>query len=278
MNYWVRPEHIKAMAMHAREMVFVLDVPHEENARIQAYGYQDVVLPDKTAIETGVVFTLPSHIGADILRELTAAGTLPIIMVLHYSNMGNHYQAVTYEPMRYQAYTEQWRELTDRRNSILVKYGGWALDAEPYDADKLAKAATKELKTLRRAAKEAKLTKPIRELPHVKKEFDSGNKIVDDQKLTDSDTCEPTQREQDQQGSRSGSQPEGGIAAIKQEDNRQGSIAPEPKTPIAHYPPTVGRANANIEKSCRGKFAEQVTTISPRVPQHSPMPDDRTNI
>ncbi|KAI9984263.1 hypothetical protein PInf_005602 [Phytophthora infestans] len=234
MNYWVRPEHIKAMAMHARETVFVLDVLQEKIAHIQAYGYQDVVLSDKTAIETGVVFTLPSHTGADILRELTAVGTLPIIMVLHYSNMGNHYQAVTYEPMRYQAYTEQWRALTDRRNSILIKYGGRALDAEPYDADKLAKAATKELKALRRAAKEAKLTRPMREPPHVEKEFDSENKIDDERKLTDCDKYAPKQREQDLEERRPGSQLAEGIAETKQEDNRQGPTAPEPKPPTAH--------------------------------------------
>ncbi|EEY62405.1 uncharacterized protein PITG_14845 [Phytophthora infestans T30-4] len=95
MNYWVRPKLIKAMAMHAREMVFVLDVLQEETVTLQAYGYKEMEMPDKTAIEPGTVVTLPSHVGADILRELTAAGTLPIIMVLHYSNAGNHYQAVT---------------------------------------------------------------------------------------------------------------------------------------------------------------------------------------
>ncbi|KAI9988714.1 hypothetical protein PInf_022172 [Phytophthora infestans] len=156
MNYWVRPDHIKAMAMHAREMVFVLDVVHEDNVRLQVYGYQDWGLTDNTATETGVVSTMPSHIGTDILRELTAAGTLPLIMVLHYSKAGNHYQAVTYEPKRYEVYTDKWKELTSQRNRVLTKYEGRALDAEPYDSDKLAKAATKELKALRRAAKVGK--------------------------------------------------------------------------------------------------------------------------
>ncbi|KAI9980930.1 hypothetical protein PInf_010275 [Phytophthora infestans] len=69
---------------------------------------------------------------------------------------GNHYQAVTYEPKRYEVYTDKWKELTSQRNRVLTKYGGRALDAEPYDPDKLAKAATKELKALRRAAKVGK--------------------------------------------------------------------------------------------------------------------------
>ncbi|KAG1706350.1 hypothetical protein DVH05_001497 [Phytophthora capsici] len=118
MNYWVRPEHIKAMAMHAREMVYVLDVLQDENTRLQVYGYQDVELPDKSVIESGMV---ASQIGADLLRDLIAAGTLPIIMILRYSGKGNHYQAVTYKATRYQEYSELWRELTERRNNIIQK-------------------------------------------------------------------------------------------------------------------------------------------------------------
>ncbi|EEY56736.1 uncharacterized protein PITG_22237, partial [Phytophthora infestans T30-4] len=55
MNYWVSPEHIKTMAMHAREMVFVLDVLQEEKVMLQEYGYEEMEMPDKTVIETGTL-------------------------------------------------------------------------------------------------------------------------------------------------------------------------------------------------------------------------------
>ncbi|EEY60108.1 uncharacterized protein PITG_12424 [Phytophthora infestans T30-4] len=153
MNYWMRPEHIKAMAMRSREMVYVLDVMQDENTRLQVYGYHDVELPDKTMIESGMVVPMPSQIGADLLRDLIAVGTFPIIMILRYSGTGNHYQAVSYEATRYQEYTERWRELTERRNNIIQKYGGIGLDPEPYDPDKTARAAARELKAIRREAK-----------------------------------------------------------------------------------------------------------------------------
>jgi hypothetical protein len=41
MHFWVRPAHIKAMAMHARETVYVLDVQDSGRAWMQAYAYQD---------------------------------------------------------------------------------------------------------------------------------------------------------------------------------------------------------------------------------------------
>ncbi|EEY60380.1 uncharacterized protein PITG_12790 [Phytophthora infestans T30-4] len=184
MNYWVRPEHIKAMAMHARELVYALDVMQDENTRLQVYGYHDVELPDKTMIETGMVVPLPSQIGADLLRDLIAAGTLPIIMILRYSGTGNHYQAVTYEATRYQEYTERWKELTERRNNIIQKYGGRGLDPEPYDSDKTARAAARELKAIRREAK--KLETETRDVQGDEQEMKRGS--------------EPAQAEGDKEG------------------------------------------------------------------------------
>ncbi|KAG3075092.1 hypothetical protein PI125_g21810 [Phytophthora idaei] len=102
------------MAMHAREMVFVLDVKNEESTRVQAYGYQEVAMPDNSMVETGVVVILPTTEATHQLRDLIAAETLPIVMVLNYNNTGNHCQAVTYDSSRYQVYTERWKELTER--------------------------------------------------------------------------------------------------------------------------------------------------------------------
>ncbi|KAG2968024.1 hypothetical protein PC119_g24311 [Phytophthora cactorum] len=41
-SFWVRAAHLKAMAMHAREQVFVLDVSPNGAARIQMYAYRDL--------------------------------------------------------------------------------------------------------------------------------------------------------------------------------------------------------------------------------------------
>ncbi|OWZ00582.1 hypothetical protein PHMEG_00028192 [Phytophthora megakarya] len=56
-TFWVRVAHIKAMAMHAREQRFVLDVDTEGIARMQAYLYQEKTIDDGDTVETGKVIT-----------------------------------------------------------------------------------------------------------------------------------------------------------------------------------------------------------------------------
>jgi len=55
MHFWVRPAHIKAMATHARETVYVLDVHDNGMAWMQAYAYHDVELGTDDWVETGTV-------------------------------------------------------------------------------------------------------------------------------------------------------------------------------------------------------------------------------
>ncbi|KAE9091108.1 hypothetical protein PF002_g19684 [Phytophthora fragariae] len=42
LHFWVRPCHLKAMSMHARETIYVVDVQSNDQARIQAYAYHEV--------------------------------------------------------------------------------------------------------------------------------------------------------------------------------------------------------------------------------------------
>jgi hypothetical protein len=53
MHYWVRPLHLKAMATHARETFYVLDVTEDNRARVQAYAYHDIKNSEGGLVETG---------------------------------------------------------------------------------------------------------------------------------------------------------------------------------------------------------------------------------
>ncbi|KAG3072866.1 hypothetical protein PI125_g22401 [Phytophthora idaei] len=55
------------MAMHAREMVFVLDVDADQNTRMQAYTYKEVQLTAEQTIEIGTVNTIESDAGVKLL-------------------------------------------------------------------------------------------------------------------------------------------------------------------------------------------------------------------
>ncbi|KAG1712695.1 hypothetical protein DVH05_000435 [Phytophthora capsici] len=262
MNYWVRPEHIKAMAMHAREMVYVLDVLQDENTRLQVYGYNDVELPDKTVIESGMVMPLPSQKGADLLRDLIAAGTLPIIMILRYSGTGNHYQAVTYEATRYQEYTERWRELTESRNNIITKYGGRGLDPEPYDPDKTARAAARELKAIRREAK--KLETEARDVQANEQEMKRGSEPAQAEGVKEGQSSNNYLSEEEIQ-----SEPTKNTAT---EDRKlDGGARPGGKSnkteaivtaPTAHYPPSVTLTHITKRNEHEEK-PKELTAVAP---------------
>lgn len=93
--------------MHAREMVFVLDVSEDDNARLQGYAYHEMTHDDGTTVETGTVEALPTELGSHLLKDLVRAGTLPVVMILRYRSTGNHYQAITYDQARFTEYCKK---------------------------------------------------------------------------------------------------------------------------------------------------------------------------
>ncbi|KAG7381117.1 10 kda heat shock protein [Phytophthora pseudosyringae] len=54
-NFWVGPAHTKALAQHARETIYVIDVQLDKQTSIQAYGYHDVATESGETLETGTV-------------------------------------------------------------------------------------------------------------------------------------------------------------------------------------------------------------------------------
>ncbi|KAF1789689.1 hypothetical protein GQ600_15814 [Phytophthora cactorum] len=87
-NFWVGPPHIKTMAMHAREIVFVLDVTDAGSARTQSYAYEEVNMDDNVVVAAGTVRAIPSDLGAHLLREQTKEDMLPLMMVLRHRSCG----------------------------------------------------------------------------------------------------------------------------------------------------------------------------------------------
>lgn len=68
-TFWVRTAHLKAMAMHAREQLFVLDVDQDGVARMQAYAHRELNLNEEEAVQTGTVTTIPTSAASTLLQE-----------------------------------------------------------------------------------------------------------------------------------------------------------------------------------------------------------------
>uniref|UniRef100_H3GPT9 OTU domain-containing protein n=1 Tax=Phytophthora ramorum TaxID=164328 RepID=H3GPT9_PHYRM len=153
MHYWVRPAHIKAMAIHARETIYVLDVDDQGTARAQAYAYCSTSHNGEDAFETGTNQPIPTLQAMTMLEEIVAEGILPPVLVLRWRESGNHFQAITYDRNRYNSYVQQLTTLAPIRNAILSKHGWPALDYIQYEQASIAKVATRELKAMRKAAK-----------------------------------------------------------------------------------------------------------------------------
>ncbi|OWZ22548.1 hypothetical protein PHMEG_0002740 [Phytophthora megakarya] len=108
LTYWVWPSHIKAMSIHAREAIYVLDVKTCDEVRVQMYGYQDQRLGNGEAVEIGIIQPLATDAALRLFQDLVAAGTLPLVLVLRHSEAGNHFQAVTYDVEKYEEYTRHY--------------------------------------------------------------------------------------------------------------------------------------------------------------------------
>ncbi|KAG6941492.1 hypothetical protein JG688_00018642 [Phytophthora aleatoria] len=141
------------MSMHAREMLFVLDVLKDDTVRMQGYAYKDIPLDADHTVETGTVQATPTDAGQLLIKDLVKEGTLPLMLVLRHLTSGNHYQAITYPKKKIGEYARNWKDLTSKRNAVIITFGGCSLDPIPYDAQKTAQAAAQQLKKMRSAAK-----------------------------------------------------------------------------------------------------------------------------
>ncbi|EEY52922.1 uncharacterized protein PITG_19622 [Phytophthora infestans T30-4] len=178
-------------------------------------------------------------------------------------NTGNHYQAVTYDPERYQTYTDQWKELTERRNIILIKYGGRALDAEPFDGDKTAKAATKELKSIRRADKDAnaKGQESINENTRVDEGNTTQNFGEKEKQKEPSGSCHEWM-DQDRATADVEVQKKQQIATITVGEASKSTTTAIRSAPTAHYPPSVTAPSAMKAPRNKEGIADQDAKIA----------------
>lgn len=152
-HFWVRPAHLKGIAIYARETIYVLDVNADETARMQAYAYQSIRLTDGDFFDSGTVTPLATTKAMELLQDMRGVGILPRVMVLRWRDMGNHFQAIVYDAATHEEYVKKRKVMLSQRNEIIVKHGGAALDYNQFDAEKTAKAAAKKIRALRRAAK-----------------------------------------------------------------------------------------------------------------------------
>ncbi|GMF36956.1 unnamed protein product [Phytophthora fragariaefolia] len=152
-HFWVRPVHLKAMVVHARETVYALDVLDNGQAGLQAYAYHDVHDGWGDMVETGTVKPLPTPKAKALLKEMVAAGIRPPVMILKWIAMGNHFQAVHYQRLEHEAYAQNIATLVEARNAIFIAHGGQAMDANAYDPMLTARAAAAALTKVRKNAR-----------------------------------------------------------------------------------------------------------------------------
>jgi len=163
MHYWVRPMHLKAMACHARETIYVLDVQETETARLQAYGYHEIQDASGDWIATGTVCPVPTEQATALLTDLVQAGIRPPVMILRWGPAGNHFQAVHYEASEHDNYAKNIAMYAGVRNRILAEHGWKEMDSIEYDLVKSAHAAKDTLSKVRRQAKATQLADEMAE-------------------------------------------------------------------------------------------------------------------
>ncbi|KAF1795135.1 hypothetical protein GQ600_5294 [Phytophthora cactorum] len=129
------------------------DVLKDDTVRMQGYAYKDIPLDADHTVETGTVQAIPTDAGQLLIKDLVKEGTLPLMLVLRHLTSGNHYQAVTYPKEKFGEYARNWKDLTSKRNAVIITFGGCSLDPIPYDAQKTAQAAAQQLKKMRSATK-----------------------------------------------------------------------------------------------------------------------------
>jgi hypothetical protein len=118
--------------------------------------YHDVQDGKGELVETGTVCPIPTLHAKVMLAELVEAGIRPPVLILRWSPLGNHFQAVHYKADDYESYAKNIVDLAATRNKILAKYGWKELVALGYDVGKTTKAANEALAALRKHAKARK--------------------------------------------------------------------------------------------------------------------------
>jgi hypothetical protein len=149
MHFWVRPMHLKAMAMHAWETIYVLDVQENGKARLQVYAYHNVKDDDDEWVETSTVCPVPTVQAMAVMAALVKAGIRPPVMILRWSSAGNHFRAVHYEEKDHDNYAKNLEMYAPVRNRILVEHGWKSMNCVAYDAALTAKAAATTLTRIR---------------------------------------------------------------------------------------------------------------------------------
>ncbi|KAG1699895.1 hypothetical protein DVH05_012334 [Phytophthora capsici] len=152
-HYWVRLAHLKGMAIHERQPICVLDVKDDGKARMQVYSFKSRKGRAGGYVDSGVVRPLATVAAEVMMKDFIAAGILPMMLILRWHGQSNHFQAVNYAPERYERYRRLMDKLATQRNEILVKHGFDELDYMQRVSERLASAAAKVLRELRRASK-----------------------------------------------------------------------------------------------------------------------------
>ncbi|KAG1709925.1 hypothetical protein DVH05_016939 [Phytophthora capsici] len=168
-DVWVRAAHIKAMAKHARQTIFVLDADESGLARVQAYAYRTIEGEGQGTWEKGCVDPISTPKAVQVLQDLIGEGILPIVLVLRWRELGNHFQVITYDPERYAFYSSQPMVMAQRRNTIYSRFGWVQLDYSLTNPELKAKLASTQLRAIRKAAKDKIKVGKITRLSHQSK-------------------------------------------------------------------------------------------------------------
>jgi hypothetical protein len=132
---WVSSAHIEAMAMLIREPILVIDMILPSTAYVQVYAYRVMPNQRNELMEEGCCFPMTSPQAARLIHSFRRARLFPLVLLLHRTDTGNHFQAVTYKPALYD--DDAPDNPIDLRNQIMEANGLPALNDEQDDFDKL---------------------------------------------------------------------------------------------------------------------------------------------
>ncbi|RLN02603.1 hypothetical protein BBJ28_00019683 [Nothophytophthora sp. Chile5] len=102
-EHWVGPMMLKAMAQLRREPLYVIDVNANGTTSVQRYLYHHDQLPNVAGesprsleFEAGYVQLIPAAAAKTIFQRYIDHKALPLVLILHHTTGGGHFNAVNY--------------------------------------------------------------------------------------------------------------------------------------------------------------------------------------
>ncbi|EGZ25354.1 hypothetical protein PHYSODRAFT_297047 [Phytophthora sojae] len=99
---WVRTVQLQAMATYLREPLFVIDELETGQTFVHCHAYAKAKPTHGGNYEQSKTFLLDKASAQSLFSAMRAASVPPTVLILRHQATGNHFNAVTYPPERYE--------------------------------------------------------------------------------------------------------------------------------------------------------------------------------